>query len=404
MTALLITEIFPPQTGGSGRWFWEIYRRMPRDQVIVAAGEFPGAAEFDDQHDVRVVRVPLSLPSWGVLSPSGMKNYWRAVRRLTRIAQSGQVNQIHCGRCLPEGLMARMIQWRTGLPFICYSHGEELKYAASSRELTWLARRVLRRAEFVIANSTSTRRILTDGWRVSPDRIRLMHPGVDTRQFTPAARDAGVRARLGWGDRPVVLTVGRLQKRKGHDTLIRALPAIRRRVPDVLYAIIGDGEERAALEELAKSQGQVDSVRFHGEMSDADLAAAYQQCDLFVLANRQVGQDIEGFGMVLVEAQACGKPVIAGTSGGTAETMRIPETGCVVNCDGPDELASAVCELLLDPARRAHMGRAARTWVEEKFDWESLSRDARAVFSEIPSRFRQNRRSTLTESPAPIRE
>ena len=404
MTALLVSEIFPPQTGGSGRWFWEIYRRLPRDRVVVAAGEYHGAEEFDRAHEVRVHRLPLSLPSWGIVSLSGMKNYWRAVRALTRIARCHSVEQIHCGRCLPEGLMARMIQLKTGLPFICYAHGEELKYAASSRELTWLARRVLRRAAFVIANSSSTRQILADGWRVPPDRIRLMHPGVDTRQFQPAPRDAAARSRLGWGGRPVILTVGRLQKRKGHDMMIRALPAIRRQVPDVLYAILGDGEERHALDQLAREQGQFDAVRFHGELSDADLTAAYQQCDLFVLANRQVGQDIEGFGMVLVEAQACGKPGVAGASGGTAESMRIPDTGCVVNCVGPDELAMTVSELLLDPARRERMGQAARTWVEDRFDWDSLSRAAMAMFAGIPRTMCSRNHSTVTASTATARE
>ena len=148
-----------------------------------------------------------------------------------------------------------------------------------------------------------------------------------------------MRARLGWGERRVVLTVGRLQKRKGHDMMIRALPAIRRAVPDVLYAIVGDGEERAALEQLAEQEGVRQSVQFLGEVDDETLVRCYQQCDLFALPNRQVGGDIEGFGMVLLEAQACGRPVLAGASGGTAETMRVPETGRVVPCDRPQELA-----------------------------------------------------------------
>src|SRR5205814_3092690 len=123
---------------------------------------------------------------------------------------------------------------------------------------------------------------------------------------------------------------------------------------------------------------------FLGELDDATLLCCYQQCDLFVLPNRQVGRDIEGFGIVLLEAQACGKAVVAGASGGTAETMRIPETGRVVPCEGPEELAALVIEMLSDGARLAHMGLAARRWVVEQFDWGALTRRAERLFGRAP--------------------
>src|SRR5207244_9944163 len=128
----------------------------------------------------------------------------------------------------------------------------------------------------------------------------------------------------------------------------------------VLYAIIGEGEERLALDSLVRELRLENNVKFHGELQEATLRTCYQQCDLFALPNRRVGEDFEGFGMVLLEAQACGKPVLAGASGGTAETMRIPETGRVVCCDGPNELAALVIELLANPERRGQMGKAAR--------------------------------------------
>jgi glycosyltransferase involved in cell wall biosynthesis len=166
------------------------------------------------------------------------------------------------------------------------------------------------------------------------------------REVASAARQSSIRDGLGWGDRPVILTVGRLQKRKGHDQLILALPKIRQAIPDVLYSIVGEGEERSSLESLVAREGLGDHVQFVGHPNDEELVRCYQQCDLFVLPNRQVAKDIEGFGMVLLEAQACGKPVVAGASGGTAETMRIPETGHVVPCDTPEHLADLVVKLL----------------------------------------------------------
>jgi phosphatidyl-myo-inositol dimannoside synthase len=287
---------------------------------------------------------------------------------------------VHSARCLPEGVMALAIKYGAGIPYACYVHGEDVACASTSRELSWLTRRVLRGAEFAIANSRNTERILRDQWGLPPGRIRLLHPGVDAGRFVPGARDPVARMGLGWGDRPAVLTVGRLQKRKGHDQMILALGQVRRAIPDVLYAIVGDGEEREALRGLAASQGLGDHVQFLGELDDAGLVRCYQQCDLFVLPNRQVGADIEGFGMVLLEAQACGKAVVAGASGGTAETMRVPETGRVVPCDGPHELAAVVVELLSDREALARMGAAARRWVAGRFDWAMLSRQAEQVF------------------------
>jgi phosphatidylinositol alpha-1,6-mannosyltransferase len=241
-------------------------------------------------------------------------------------------------------------------------------------------RRVLRGAEFIIANSQNTARILRHEWNLPPNRIRLLYPGVDTRRFAPAARDYNRRVELGWGNRPVVLTVGRLQHRKGHDQMILALHEVRRAIPDVLYAIVGDGEQHQSLTELVEQEGLGNYVNFMGEQDDESLVKCYQECDLFVLPNREISKDIEGFGMVLLEAQACGKPVVAGNSGGTAETMQIPETGRIVSCDGPNELASVVIELLNDTDLRAQMGTKAREWVVEYFDWSVLTCEAEELF------------------------
>jgi phosphatidylinositol alpha-1,6-mannosyltransferase len=347
---------------------------------MIAAGEHVRQGEFDRTHDLRVARVPLSMQAWGLRSVEGLRGYWRALNHLRALVRAQRVKRVHCGRCLPEGVMALALKWWTGLPYLCYVHGEDVSTAANSREYTWLVRRVLGGAEFMIANSRNTERLLRTEWHVHPERVCVLHPGVDTRYFVPAGRNNQVRARLGWGQRPVVLTVGRLQKRKGHDRMILALRIIRKTVPNILYAVVGEGEEARALGELVTRHGLEDHVQFLGEVADKDLLHCYQQCDLFTLPNRQVDRDIEGFGMVLLEAQACGKGVVAGDSGGTAETMRIPETGRVVCCDGPDDLGALVVELLADPGRLARMGSAGREWVAGQFDWDVLSRQAERVF------------------------
>lgn len=377
--ALLLTEVFPPQVGGSGRWLFEVYSRLPTDRIVVAAGEHPAAAVFDAEHGLTIVRWPFQLPSWGLFDWGALKPYWNLYRRLAKIVSGKQVSAVHCGRVLPEGWLARLLYMRRGLPYWVYVHGEELQYGLRSRQLAWMMRQVFASAAGVIANSHNTADLLATQWCIQREVVRVIHPGVNASRFVPAPRNQEVLGRLGWQGRRVVLTVGRLQVRKGHDMLIRALPMIRQLVPDVLYAIVGEGEERENLVSLAHDMGVTECVQFIGEACDERLLQCYQQCDLFVLPNREVDGDFEGFGMVLVEAQACGKTVIAGASGGTSETLRAGETGLVVDCREPEQLAREVAVLLLDESRRATMGSAARAWVVEHYDWPRLAQQVATV-------------------------
>ena len=304
MDVLLISQVFPPQNGGSGRWLWELYRRLDGVRVHVAAAAMPGDAEFDRTAPLPIERLPLRFSGWGLANPRSAGQYVRALRGLRRMMLRSRPQAIHCGKCLPEGLLGLGLSTAFGVPYVCYAHGEELMLARRSHELRLLTALVLRRAQLVVANSRFTRRLLLEEWGVPEARVTVMHPGVDASRFAPAPHDAAGRARLGWTGRRVVLTVGALQQRKGQDMVIRALPSIRRQCPDVLYAVAGEGWERERLERLAREHGVADIVQFLGTPDDAELITCYQQCDLFVLANRQVGWDVEGFGMALVEAQA----------------------------------------------------------------------------------------------------
>jgi len=378
---LLIAEVFPPRSGGSGRWLWELYRRLDGVSVHIVAGATPGSDAFDQAATMPIVRVPLSFTTWGVRSVRGAVHYGRATLQVSRIVSRVRPDVIHCGKCLPEGLIAALVKRWHGLPFHCFVHGEELTLAGTSKELTRLTRRVLRESAGVVANSRHTRDILMRTWELPEHHITVMHPGVDTLKFTPAPGSSVVRERLGWTNRRVILTVGALQKRKGQDMLIRALPAIRAKCPDVLYAIAGEGWERPYLEGLVAEHGVSDAVQFRGVPTDAELVDCYQQCDLFALPNRQVGWDFEGFGIVLLEAQACGKPVIAGRSGGTVEAMDPSSTGELVDCDTPDALAEAAVRLLESADDRRAMGARARPWVVEHYDWRAMASDAERLFT-----------------------
>jgi phosphatidyl-myo-inositol dimannoside synthase len=372
--------VFPPEVGGSGRWLWELYSRLPRDEYVVVANVNPGAAEFDRTHNLRIVRLPLEFRSWGALGWRSGNAYLGLYRRLRRIAAEKAVARVHAACILPEGFLAWMLRQRLQIPYLVYIHGEELNVVRQSHELTWMSKRVLADASQIIANSDNTASLLQSTWSVPLARIHVMRPGVDTNKYRPMPRDEAARHDLGWDNRPVVLTVGRLQPRKGQDLFVRALPEIRSRIPDILYAIVGDGRERDRLARLVDELHLAEQVVMHGELADRDLVKAFQQCDLFALPNRTECGDIEGFGMVLLEAQACGKPVLTGDSGGTREAIRSGETGIVVDCTSASNIAAETNRLLSDCTHLASMGRRGRDWVCAKFDWEVCVAEARRVF------------------------
>lgn len=382
MKSLLISKVFPPETGGSGRWFWEIYRRLPREDYRIIAGDSPGASEFDKTHDLDIHRLDLNYKDWGYFSWSGYRRYNKTIKEILELSGDGKkITSIHAGSLLPDGWIAHKIARKFNIPMTLFMHGEETCYANSSRQLRWMSERILDNVHQVVANSLNTKRILTDAWCISPDKIRVLNPGVDCDHFRPTNKCVKTRESLGWNDYKVILTVGRLQKRKGHDTMIRAMPKLKKSIPTVKYAICGDGEERDALEGLVKDLNLEDSVQFIGGVDDETLKKCYQQCDIFVLANRTIGDDIEGFGMVLIEAQACGRPVIAGDSGGTKETLTEGQTGFIVNCDTEDQLCQKIIYLFNNEDELSSMGQKGRELVTSRFDWNLLSRQADSIFN-----------------------
>lgn len=321
------------------------------------------------------------MPEWGIRSFSALSQYGSNFLKLRRICRESRIDMVHCGRSLPEGWLAYMLKRFCGIPYLSFIHGEDVECAAESRELRWMTSKVLNNSELLIANSNFTGGRLKEFWNVPDNQLQILHPGVDTLRFHPLqAETEKAAAKPAEKSGSTLLTVGRLQKRKGHDVLILALPEIRAAVPDIRYEIVGSGEEKPELVRLAKENGVEDRVRFYDEIIDDELAGHYQNCDLFVLPNRQIGGDVEGFGMVLVEAQACGRPVLAGASGGTADTMIQGETGTRVDCEDPKLLASAIIELFADRRRLEQMGRNARKFVSETFDWSALADNAKAVF------------------------
>jgi phosphatidylinositol alpha-1,6-mannosyltransferase len=269
-----------------------------------------------------------------------------------------------------------------GVPYVAFTHGEDL----TKRKQVAAWRRRLReatclKASKVVANSSFTVEELIN-LGVSRERIALIPPGVDAQRFTPQ-RDAGAfRSGLAPHGEKLLLTVGRLTRRKGHALVISALPRVLQVVPSLRYVIVGpDWGEREKLEELIEELDLQKEVVFLGRVGDEELPHIYSACDLFVMANYepQNNLDTEGFGIVFLEANACGKPVIGGQAGGVADAVVHGETGLLVDATDPDELSSAIIRLLTDESYARRLGRKGRQRVLERFSWDRAASAVREV-------------------------
>ena len=376
---LLLTENFPPKEGGSGRWFWELYSRLPNDKVIIVANDTPEGREFDKTHKLDVVRIELESTEWGLASTKGLGFYWVTIRKVLKLIKKHGIEEVHCGRVIPEGVIARALKLLAGARYNCYIHGEDVETAATSREHSLLVKNVCKNASMLICNSENTANIVRKLGFDSGSKCEVLHPGVDTSRFEVAAPDTSFRQKMGWSGKRVLLTVGRLQRRKGQDFLIKTMPALLNEFPDLFYAVVGRGECYDELISLVDQHELHDNVCVYPDMDDEALIKCYQQCDIFILPNRTIDNDIEGFGMVLVEAQVCGKPVIAGDSGGTRETMNIGKTGHIIDCSSTENLLNELSPILRN--REIVDGEVdIADYAKNRFNWDQHVAKAKRLF------------------------
>ncbi len=281
---------------------------------------------------------------------------------------------IECGQALPFGVIALLFKRVYSIPYVIWSHGREILKPQQYPILRGVLRAVLQEADLVVSNSERTRQSVIE-LGVLPDRVRVIYPPVDTQRFHPNIDPSPVVARHNWQGKRIILTVGRLVRRKGVDTVIRALPAILEAVPDMVYVIVGDGPDRRRLETVAQGLDIGDSVNFVGLVDDVILPAYYAACDVFVMVSRSIPEagEVEGFGIVYLEAGACGKPVVAGRSGGVAEAVQDGISGLLVDPSDVVAVRDAVIRILQDPALAARLGAGGRRRAQHSPNWEALN-------------------------------
>ncbi|GEL17166.1 glycosyltransferase family 4 protein [Pseudonocardia asaccharolytica] len=373
---LLVTNDFPPRTGGIQNYLQALADRLPASELVVYAPAWSGAAGFDATRGYPVYRHPTSL----------MLPVPTVARRAVRIARERDATTVWFGAAAPLALLGPVLRRRGGIERVVAStHGHEVGWSMLPGARQAL-RRIGRDADVLTVISRYTRGRVASAF--GPEAaLELLPSGIDAERFRPdpAAR-AELRARYRLGDAPVVACVSRLVARKGQDMLIRALPEIRRRVPGARLLIVGSGPDAARLRALAARHDVTGPVVFTGAVPADELAAHQAVADVFALPcrTRGGGLDVEGLGIALLEASACGVPVVAGDSGGAPETVLEGRTGHVVGGRDLPALTGAVAGLLADPDRARAMGAAGREWMLRDWSWPALVRRLRGFLEGAP--------------------
>jgi asparagine synthase (glutamine-hydrolysing) len=367
---VLITTDFPPAIGGIQTYLTELYNALSDDGLKVIAPAHRESESYDRglSHQVKRVgwfsgdRVPI-VSALGFLVG--------ALFEARRLAVNGECAITHCGH-VKTGLIGRHLKKRYGIPYIVWAYGLEVMDTRYARDIA----RTLREADMVCTISQYTRSRLID-YGVDSSKIVIICPRVDASRFRPGLDGKSFRDRHGLGSRPILLTTARLtrlQRYKGLDTVLRSLPKILSRIPDMLYVVVGSGGDEQYLVDIARDLGVEAHVRFLGNVLDEELPSVYAAADIFVMVSREEharrGTLAEGFGIVFLEAGASGKPVIGGNSGGIPDAVLDGITGFLVNPTDPDAIASKVIRLLTDPDLAARLGRQGREWVEKEMNWE----------------------------------
>jgi phosphatidyl-myo-inositol dimannoside synthase len=366
MRTLVITNDYPPRHGGIQSFVHALAIRQPAGSVVLYAPAWRGAAAFDARLPYPVVRHPTSL----------MLPVPSVLRRARQIARAEDCTAVLFGAAAPLGLLAPALRSDPGIArFVALTHGHEAGWAQLPGARS-LLRRIGTGVDVVTYLGEYTRgRIARALSPAAAARMVQLPPGVDEGEFRPGAGGAEIRNRLGLANRPVVVCVSRLVPRKGQDTLIRSLPEIHRRVPETAVLIVGGGPYRKRLEQMVGHARLGRDVIFTGSVPWADLPGYFDAGDVFAMPcrTRHGGLDVEGLGIVYLEASATGLPVVAGDSGGAPDAVIDGETGYVVDGRSPAQVAERTADLLDDPAKAQELGRRGRDWIEQAWRWDLIA-------------------------------
>ena len=365
---LLVTNDFGPRAGGIETFVIGLLERVPQGEVIVYTSTQPACDEYDQrwkqEFGVEVIRDRSKI-----LLPTP-----RVISKLRKVLRTRQITTIWFGAAAPLALSARWLKRAGATHVVALTHGHEVWWSRVW-PFSWLMNEIAKNVDIATYLGEFTRNSMAPRFKDSRKLIKIA-PGIDTEHFVPHQSDE-LRKNYGIDTKPTIVSVGRLVHRKGQDRLVEAMPRILAQIPNAHLIFIGEGPHRKVLDTLVSQLALDDHVSFIGRIHYADLPRYISMGDIFAMPSRSrlLGLEVEGLGIVYLEASACGLPVIGGASGGAPDAVKHGITGYVVDGNDVEEIADRSIELLRDSELRATMGAAGRKWVVDEWRWQIWSHE-----------------------------
>jgi len=364
---LLVTNDLGPRAGGIESFVLSLVERVPKGCLIIYTSTQKGSAPFDAQLLERFGAVVIRDRA-KILLPTPRVNH-----RAVKILKQYQIKTVWFGAAAPLALMAKQLRTSGATNIVALSHGHEIWWAKIP-VLKQLLRKIINDVDHLGYLGQFTKsEIAKDSNQI--DKFVQIAPGIDTDHFMPKSARADLIKKYRLEDRRVIVSVGRLVHRKGQDKLIESLPKILQSFPGAVLLLVGEGPIKQMLKNTAKQLGVTNQVIFAGRVQHIDLPDYICLGEVFAMPvrSRFAGLEVEGLGIVYLEASACGLPVIVGNSGGATDAVIDGVTGLLVNGSDTDQIADAVCKLLTDQSRAKAMGLAGRGWVIENWQINTWS-------------------------------
>ncbi len=378
---LLIPGDFPPEVSGIATYFHEIWQFYNPEENIILAAKYRNYKKFDKQSQLNTIRI--DIPTGNSLIHKILKSIFYTIK-VALLNRKYNFKLIHCGQVLSSGITGWLMNKLFNIPYIIYVYGSETYRFGNNRYLLKLIKKFLLEADQIIPNSQFTMNEFL-ALDIPKDKFTIITPGVDTARFYPEEPDIELVDKYQLQNKKVLLTVARLDERKGHDKVIEAIASLKEDIPDIVYLIVGKGREQKRLKSLVRKYKIRENVRFCGYVAEEDLPKYYNCCDLFILLNRQTSNDeqlagdYEGFGIVFLEASACGKPVIAGNFGGIHDAVADTKSGYIIDGNNMTEITTTIKKLLLNDYNKIQLGKYGRERAVEFFTWKKISQELDAI-------------------------
>lgn len=366
---LIITLEHPPQIGGIATFVHQLANALPHDQTIVLAPHMADDKEWDATVPYKMIRANLFYPPF--IWPRWLKMFFIA----RTIAKQERIERIMVHHCLPVGYIAYLLKKFMKIPYIVFSHGTDVLVNTRSSWKKDMSRMVLKGADQLLFNSESLKHRLLEALPEFANKSIVLYPCPDKEFFTPPNADEVelLRHQLALEGKQVVLSIARLDDGKGFPHLVKIMPEVLKRVPNLVWVIIGNGPKCDSIYEDIRKNNLQNVVRYMGDVPHKDIKKYYYLADVFALFTHPEpdGRE-EGLGMVFLEAAACGKAVVAGKSGGVGEAVIHGQTGLVVDVYGDLEgSGQAIVDLIKQKEYRDSLGKAAQERIKSQFVWDT---------------------------------